>query len=188
MTIQSRATAANSADEFYDPVTRGLHWATATLIIVLWVMGRTTGWLPRGPARVDVWSVHVLLGVTLACVLVARIAWRIGPGRSLPPTDNGLLNVVAKATHYVLYALLIAVVALGITNAFAHGFPMFNLWKLPGGGDKAFTHMINGWHDLAANILVAVALLHAVAALFHHYLLKDGVLARMAPTFRRIRF
>jgi cytochrome b561 len=188
MTNPSRATAANPVDEFYDPVTRGLHWATAGLIVTLWVMGQTTGWLPRGPARVDVWSVHVLLGFALACVLVARIVWRMGPGRSLPATAYGLFNIVAKATHYALYALLIAVVTLGITNAFAHGLTMFNLWKLPGGGDKAFTHMINGWHELAANMLVAVALLHAVAALFHHYMLKDGVLARMAPRFRRIRF
>jgi cytochrome b561 len=173
-------TAPNSA---YDKLTVRLHWATAALVTLLWIMGQTTGWLPRGPLRVDVWSIHILLGLALACVLIWRIVWRLGPGRALPAADRGLLNVLAKITHYLLYLLLVAVVALGIVNAFAHAFPLFNAWAFPGIGDKDFRGMINHWHKLAANGVAIVALAHAVAALVHHYILKDGVLRRMSPWF-----
>jgi cytochrome b561 len=178
MSMPSPATT-NDVVAHYDPVTIRLHWATAGLASLLWVMGQTTGWLPRGPLRVNVWSVHILLGVCLALVLVARIVWRGRSGRRLPAAHGGLLQVLAKGTHYLLYLLLIAVVGLGLTNAFAHAFPMFNAWALPGIGDKDFRHMVNHWHELAANAVMIVALLHAAAALFHHYVLRDGVLDRM---------
>ncbi|WP_158915504.1 cytochrome b [Caulobacter sp. S45] len=178
----------NTSDDLsgdYDPITIRLHWATAALIVVLWIMGRTTGWMPRGPLRVDVWSVHVLLGFALAVVLVARIAWRTTRGRRLPPVEHGVLHLVAKAVHGLLYVLLATVVVLGLINVFAHGFPMFNVLKFPKVGDKAFTKTVNHWHDLAANTIAAVALFHAIAALFHHYVRKNVVLIRMAPLFKR---
>lgn len=170
---------------FHDAVTRRLHWATALLVTVLWIMGQTTGWLPRGPARVDVWSVHILLGFTLAGVIVARIVWRLRRG-ALPSSGHGLLDIAAKIVHAVLYVLLVAVVTLGVINVFVHGFPLFNAWTFPG-ADKELRGFINHWHKLAANAIAIVALLHAVAALVHHYVLKDEVLVRMAPWFRRTR-
>jgi cytochrome b561 len=172
--------------ECHDAVTRRLHWATALLVSVLWIIGQTTGWLPRGPARVDVWSVHVLLGFGLACVIVARIVWRLRQG-ALPSTGHGLLVAsAAKIVHAVLYVLLVAVVTLGVINVFVHGFPLFNTWTFPG-ADKELRGFINHWHKLAANAIAIVALLHALAALVHHYVFRDEVLARMAPVFRRVR-
>ena len=73
-------------------------------------------------------------------------------------------------------------VALGITNVFAHGFPLFNLWHFPKFGDDEFLHSVNAWHGLVPNIIAAVVLLHSAAALFHHHVIKDGVLRRMWPT------
>ncbi|HEY4162336.1 MAG TPA: cytochrome b/b6 domain-containing protein [Dongiaceae bacterium] len=168
--------------EIYDTVTIGLHWATAALVAILWLMGRTTGFLPRGPLRVDVWSVHVLLGFTLAGIIIARIFWRSFFGRRLPPADRGMLQRLAATVHYLLYALLLTVAALGVTNVFAHAFPLFNLWHFPEIGSGNFASRINGWHSLAANIIAAVAVGHAAAALFHHYVIKDKVLGRMWPS------
>lgn len=96
----------------YDPITIRLHWATAGLVAVLWTMGRTTGRMRRGPLRIDVWSVHILLGLSLAGV------------------------------HGVFYALLLAIVALGMANVLVRGFPMVNLWSLPKLGDEAAARMI----------------------------------------------
>jgi cytochrome b561 len=171
----------------YDPLTIRFHWATAGLVALLWIMGRTTGWMPRGPLRVDIWSVHVLLGLCLAGVIVSRIAWRLGRGRILPPAERGLMGVAATIVHGALYALLLAIVALGMANVLVRGFPMFNLWTLPQLGDEAAARMINEWHGLVANAIVTMAGLHAAAALFHHYARRDGVLARMVPKLRSRR-
>jgi cytochrome b561 len=165
----------------YDLVTIRLHWATAGLVALLWIIGRTISWMPRGPLRVDAWSVHVLLGVALTGVVIARVFWRLHRGRTAIASHSGAVDIAASIVHFALYVLLIALLALGIMNVFAHGFAMFNLWKLPKVGDAGFEHTINEWHGLVANVLVALAALHSAAALGHHFVRKDGVLGRMIP-------
>lgn len=167
----------------YDLTTIWLHWATVALIMVLWGIGMTADWLPRGPARSGVWSVHVILGILTALVLVTRIAWRASFGRVLPPADTGILYIIATITHRLLYLLLAVVVVTGIINASYRGFHIFEIWSVPqfGTGDAATRRSINGWHELAANVLVAVAFLHALAALFHQYVWRDHLIRRMLP-------
>jgi cytochrome b561 len=163
--------------ERYDRRTIWLHWATAIIVIVEWLIGRLNHFLPKGPLRLDIWSIHVVLGFALGAIILARIWWRLTQGRRLPPTETGLLHLLAKLTHALLYALLIGVVFLGVWNSFARGFPFFGVWNFPKfGGDY---HPVNEWHDLFANLLAALAAVHALAALFHHYVLRDTVLGRM---------
>ena len=175
MTDQSQ-----SAPQVYDRTTIVLHWTTAILVAIQFLIGRTTNFLPRGPLRVDIWSVHVLFGFALAGALVLGRLWRATHGRQLPPLNRGVLHFAAVATHRLPDLLLVAIVALGIANVFAHGFPLFNDWHFPKLGGE-FMRSINAWHGLIANIIIAVALLHAGAALFHRYVINDGVLRRMWP-------
>jgi cytochrome b561 len=170
---------ADRTSQNYDATTIVLHWFTAVLVIVLWIIGQTAGWTPRGPIRTDYWSVHVLLGVVLVIVLGWRIMWRSFRGRRLPAADSGILYLLAEATHYALYALMLTVVALGVVNAFVRGSSIFGIVNLPQFGDAALRGPITHWHGLAANVLLGLALLHAAAALMHHYFWKDAVLRRM---------
>jgi len=125
----------------------------------------------------------VILGGALAFVLFTRIAWRAHFGRVLPPADTGILHAAAKVTHYTLYVLLAAVVVTGIANASYRGFTLFGVWSVPrfGSGDAAVRRSINGWHELAANLTLLVAFLHAAAALIHQYVWRDHLIDRMAP-------
>lgn len=163
----------------YDPATILLHWATAFLVIALWVLGQTSDWWPRGFAQTTSWSIHVTLGLALACILVTRIVWRIGPGRALPAADDGILHTLARMTHVGLYGLLIVVVSLGVADALVRGFVLFGVLPLPQLGDRAMRGVLNHWHGLAANAVLVLAGLHAAAALFHHYVRKDELLRRM---------
>lgn len=170
----------------YDAATIALHWLTAALAIALWVIGQTADWAPRGPLRTGYWSVHVVFGFLLAIVLAIRIVWRgAGGGRRLAGVGAPMLRFLATATHHALYALLLIVVALGIVNAFLRGYNLFDLFHLPQLGDPALRRPVTGWHGLAANILLGLASFHAAAALLHHYVMRDGVLRRMAPALRR---
>jgi cytochrome b561 len=170
-------------DGRYDPTTIWLHWMTVGLIGALWLIGQTADWTPRGPFRTGAWSIHVTLGFATAFVLLTRIAWRAQFGRVLPPADTGMLHAVAKSTHYILYVLLSAVVALGILDASYRGFNLFGVWSLPqfGTGDAAIRRSINDWHELTANSTMVVALLHAMAALMHQYVWRDHLMTRMTP-------
>ena len=172
---------ANTPSPRYDATTIALHWCTAALVVALWLIGQTADWTPRGAIRTNYWSIHVLFGFALFIVLGWRMLWRAVRGRRLPPADSGVMHLLAEATHYALYALLVATVALGIVNAFLRGYSLFDIVALPQLGDKALRRPITDWHGLAANILLVLALFHALAALTHHYALKDGVLRRMLP-------
>ena len=166
----------------YDPTTIWLHWTTVGLIVVLWAIGQTADLLPRGSFRAAAWSIHVGLGLVTAFVLLTRVAWRAHFGRILAPADTGVLYAVAKATHYVLYVLLAAVVVLGIVDASYRGFNLFGIWSVPkfGTGDAAIRHSINDWHGLAANMMILVAFIHAMAALVHQYVWRDHLIDRMS--------
>jgi cytochrome b561 len=166
----------------YDRRTIQLHWLTAALVITLWVLGQTIDWFPKGDPRVFARSTHIMLGVALAIALVIRIEWRFGAQAvHLPPAGLGWLDKIATITHWLLYALLVATVALGITNAWARGDTIFNLFKLPAfdPDNKVLKETVEQLHSLGANTLLALAFFHAVAALLHHFVWKDNVLRRM---------
>jgi cytochrome b561 len=167
----------------HDSVTITLHWVTAALVVALWTIGQTVDVFPNGPLRIDYRSVHILLGVILAVVVLARLARRLARRVGLPPIDDGLLLVIARVTHWVLYGLLVVTVGLGVSYAWARGDSIFNVFMIPQmvPGDRALAHQIGDWHALAANTLLIVAGVHAAAALFHHYILRDETLRRMLP-------
>jgi cytochrome b561 len=175
--------AAETQGPRHDPTTIALHWATAVLVVVLWTIGQTVDVVPNGPLRIDYRSMHIALGVLLGVVLLARLAWRLTRHHALPPIDSGLLLIIARVTHWVLYALLIAAVVFGIDYLWARGDSIFNVFRVPQmvPGDRALIRQIGGWHALAANAIMIVAGVHAAAALFHHYILRDATLRRMLP-------
>jgi len=127
--------------------------------------------------------VHILIGVVLGSVLIVRLAWRAAKGGMRPPLDQGVLLVMARAAHILLYGLLVTTVGLGVCNAWVRGDSVFGLFSIPGfaPGDKALRDAVGGWHALAANSLLVLAGFHAAAALFHHYGLRDLTLRRMLP-------
>jgi cytochrome b561 len=167
----------------YAPTTIALHWISVALVVVLWTIGQTVDVFPNGPLRIDYRSVHIVLGVMLGFVLLLRLGWRLTRYREPLPIDSGLLLVVARFTHWLLYGLLIVTVALGISYAWVRGDVIFDFFQLPAydPGNKALVHQVGGWHALVANAVLIVAGLHVAAALFHHHILRDATLRRMLP-------
>ncbi|MEO7055255.1 MAG: cytochrome b [Caldimonas sp.] len=168
----------------YDPRTIVLHWLTAALVVCLWLLGQTIDWFPKGEWRVAARSTHITLGVLLAGVLTVRIWWRSGNASvHLDPASAAWLDRLASWAHKLLYLLLVATVSLGVANAWIRGDDIFGLFRIPAfdPGNKALRETVEEWHGLAANTLLIVAMLHATAALVHHFILKDEVLRRMLP-------
>src|SRR3984957_11729408 len=113
----------------HDPTTIAFHWISAGLAAGLWTIGQTVDVFPNGPLRIDYRSVHIALGVTLGLVLLARLGWRLTRRETLPRIDHGLLLVIARVTHWLLYALLAITVGFGIANAWVRGDVIFNLFQ-----------------------------------------------------------
>ena len=172
----------------YDRTSILLHWVTATLVVLLWLIAHWIDDFPRGTPRITARSVHILLGVTLLAVVLGRMAWRLRWGQRLPPASPGPAGYLAKTVHYALYGLLLAVLLLGIANVWVRGDNIFGLFTVPKfSPDQELRHTVEGLHETVANIVLIVAGLHALAALAHHYFMRDGVLKRMLPWEKRRR-
>jgi cytochrome b561 len=183
MDASSPGSAALARAPRHAPVVIALHWLTALLVVALWAMGQTVDIAPEGPWRVDYRSLHVAMGAALAVVLATRVAWRATRGGVLPPLDHGFRRVAAIAVHWTLYVLLVVAIGLGIANAWVRGDSLFNLIVIPSFApdNRALRRAIGGYHALAANWVLILAGLHALAALVHHYVLNDATLYRMRP-------
>ena len=139
--------------------------------------------LPLSPQRVRLYNWHKWAGAVIITLSFVRLAWRLThrpPAQlPMPAWQRG----AAHATHGLMYALFFAVPLAGWAYSSAVGFPIvvFGVLPLPDfvPVDKALAAQIKPWHGWLAYLLAAVATLHVAAALKHHFVDGDGLLARM---------
>lgn len=165
----------------YDNATIALHWLTAGLVIGLWGLAQVIDLFPSGAPRVAARSTHIALGVLLALVLAVRLLWRGTGGTALPPANTGMMGRLASAMHVALYVLVVCVVIGGIANTWVRGDSIYGLFRIPSfaPGDKAMRRLVGEVHELGANLILLIAGAHAAAALWHQYVVKDRLMARM---------
>ncbi len=180
--MQYRNSAAG-----YGAISLSLHWLTAALVVIAWLLGTFDDALPKGPARAYGLFAHISAGLTILVVLSLRLLWRMfdPPPQSEPSALGKWIDRAAHGAQYALYALLILAVVSGIVLQFARGnaLPLFGLFDLasPWPADRAFSRNVKEVHELLTNGLVMLAGLHAAASLFHHWILRDATLVRMLP-------
>ncbi len=182
----SNPAASGSAKDRYDLPMQALHWAIALLIITAFVLIQVVDGMPRGAERTALMGVHKSVGATVILLVVLRLVWRrISPPPALPAGTSPMMALAAKGGHVALYVLMIAVPVVGVLMSQAKGRPVevWGLFTLPAllGENKDLGHQLEEVHEVLGNLIMIVAGLHAAAAMFHQYVLKDGVLARMLP-------
>lgn len=186
MTADTYQQTRAASRSHYDGVTIALHWATAILVLTQFGTAHIWEFLMKGtPWRIGLISTHAALGILLAAVIIARICWRLLHRGQLPPAVSGFQHIVASAVHGVLYLLLVAQVTLGFLLGWSAGNPLrfFNLFTIPPlyVVSPDMRHVVGPLHNYTAWTIIGFALIHACAALMHHYVLRDGVLRRMIP-------
>jgi cytochrome b561 len=168
-------------------VAQVLHWATAFLVAIAWLLGQVGEDLGgRGPRAAGLIA-HVMVGLAVLVVLALRVGWRLIDAP--PPAEatrlGALADRAAGLVHYMLLFLLFAGPLAGIAYQFARGEPLylFGFAEIasPVTLSRDTARGIKELHEVFANALLVLALLHAVAALGHHWLLHDRVLKRMWP-------
>jgi cytochrome b561 len=164
-----------------------LHWLTALFVICGWLLGTFLDDFPKGPIRSSALIVHMTLGQLVFVLLLARLFWRMA--NPPPPPEQTrfgwLQQAVAAFTHYVMYALLVAVPFMGILVQLKRGdaLPLFGVWDVasPWPTDRTLARTLLRVHEYLADTLLILAGVHAVAALMHHYIFEDRTLVRMLP-------
>jgi cytochrome b561 len=168
----------------YDNVAIALHWTTAVLVFANFTLSQTWDWFAK-PTKGLMEDTHMSFGVLLAIVILARVVWRLLPGHQMSSLEAGWARVASKATHYLLYSLLIVEAGLGFAFRWGAGRPMAffgaGIPPLIGEMSRPVRHQLREFHEYIGWAIVVIALAHAAAALYHHYVLKDRVLVRILP-------
>ena len=166
-----------------------LHWLTVLCLIAAVTFILTRDQVDGRAARQWLLEGHRHFGLFVLVLFFVRLVLRIRLGKL--PHDGNLSWIVrglAGMTHVALYALLLALPMLGwaLSNAQDKPVHLFGA-TLPAlvSADEDLADTLQAWHLDAAWVLLGLVSLHVAAALWHHFVLRDGVLRMMLPKRRR---
>lgn len=185
----------HTATPRYDSVSIALHWIIGIGIIVVGLAEMLRGEIfARGSAPREFLKVlHEPAGIVLLALIALRIVWRLlHRPPELPGDMRPWERLAAKLVHGLLYALMVAIPILGLATTFARGRPIdFGLFQIAPpamlAASRGTARFIKEVHEATAQAILALALLHAASAIWHHHVRKDDVLTRMLPERARAR-
>ena len=172
---------SKSNDTRYGTVAVTIHWVSALAIIGLLISGYAAGQMSDPQAKEAVLRFHAPLGILIAVLTLARILWwwrydvRPAPARG----GTAWQNQVARAVHILFYVLILGMAASGIGMFVLSGAGPI----LFGGSQSALPdfreYLPRIPHSLGARAMAALLIIHAGAALYHHFVRRDATLRRM---------
>ena len=166
-----------------------LHWLAACLIVGGFAVGLWMTGLALGPLKLRWYAYHKWIGITV--FLLAALPHRLALAPSPPPPVPmpAWQRRAAAATHALLYVLMFVIPLSGWIYSSATGISVVYLGLVPlpdlVGKDKRLAAVLKVVHVTLNYTLLALVIVHAGAALKHHLVDHDGVLARMLPFARR---
>ena len=166
-------------------VSRWFHWILGAAIIGMLAFG---WWMNHIPARADRFfyrSIHADIGYVVLLLMVLRLIWRVlNPAPALPSDTPRWQRIAAQINHWALYIVTIMVAMLGWAHSGAHKpdySSWFGLFHVPQitSPDKAAADAYEDRHIFFAYVLLALIVIHLAAAIWHHFVKRDRVAARM---------
>jgi cytochrome b561 len=172
----------------FTPLQRALHWLMAACILAMFFIG--VGMVSTiAPKYLPLIALHKSLGTLIFHLDLIRLVvrWRYG-APALPADLPAPMKLAAVLSHYILYALMIAMPLLGWAMLSAANYPVvlyggLHLPMLLPQSDSLHTALWNA-HFYLAFVFFAIVLMHLAAALFHALVRRDGVFEAMAPVPR----
>lgn len=171
-------------------LTLAAHWLSAIAVVLAFGLVWLREALDDDATGQLLLAWHRQLGLLVLLLLALRLIARRRQSRqdqadqALPP----LLHWAALTTQWLFYLLLLAMPLLGwaMTSAQGHPLPLFNLVPLPPllSVNPDLADSLQEWHELGASCLLGLIALHVLAAQWHHWIRRDGVLASMLPLVR----
>lgn len=163
----------------------GFHWLSVITVITLFSLGLWMveltyydPWYKQGP------FVHKSIGILLFLLTLLRLMWRYLSITPEPLNAHALWEIkAARISHMLLYILLFSVMLSGylISTADGRAVEVFNLFSIPASvyGLEKQEDIAGEIHFVLALVLVGISLIHATAAIKHHFIERDGTLKRM---------
>lgn len=180
-------TDSNTVSSKYTSVAQAFHWATAIVVLAAFVLG-------PGGSEQHVYAaskdferqLHETLGLCVFALSVLRVVWRTVDTHPQPLPLAPLVALAAKAVQLTLYLLLFALPMTAILGAWFEGHPVTLIAGLQIHAPFGMSHPVGvvfaTIHTWLGDAILWLAGFHALAAIFHHLVLKDGVLSTMLPS------
>ena len=168
----------------YTMTARILHWVMAILIVAMIPLGFVIANDWGGPLQEPLYDLHRSVGALITPLVLLRLIWRwTHPPALLPGDIPEIERFAAHATHWCLYALLIAQPLIGwiATSAYRAPITVLGRFELPPiwPENRPFSEQLFAVHDLLGTVIAGLVAAHIAAALFHHFVRRDGILLRM---------
>ena len=161
-----------------------LHWLVALLIFVAFPLGVYMHDLPLSPTKLQLYSYHKWIGITILMLASLRVAWRVT--HAPPPLPEDMASwqrCASQVVHFLLYLLILAIPLSGWLMSSAKGFQTvwFGVLPLPDllDKDRELGDLLAEVHKALNFVLLALVILHVGAALKHHFVEHRPFLQRM---------
>jgi cytochrome b561 len=173
-------------------VSQLLHWLVALLILAQILLGLAAVSWHLSPIKLSLFVWHKSVGMLVLVVVLLRLGWRAAnPTPGLPQGMPRWERLAARASHALLYVLMLALPVTGWAINSAANIPVKLFWLIPlpaiTGPGKRLQEVSTTTHVVLFIALAGVVVLHVGAALRHHYLKQNDVLRRMLPWTRSPR-
>ncbi|BCN94187.1 cytochrome b561 [Thiomicrorhabdus immobilis] len=170
----------------YGALSIGMHWLMFILIVATYASIELRELFDKGSEiRNDFKIWHFTLGLSVLVLLALRLSLVVlQKTPSISPAPSALQQRLAKLAHRLLYAFMIIMPVLGwlILSGEGKTIPFYG-WELPAliSESEFWADIFEEMHEFIGVMGYWLIGLHAFAALFHHYLLRDNTLVRMLP-------
>jgi cytochrome b561 len=162
-----------------------LHWVVAALIVANLLLGLSMVAMPISPAKLQSYITHKTIGITVFLLAGVRLAWRMARGAPAPVAMPLWQRKAAATVQALMYALLLLIPVSGWIYSSSTGVQVVYLGAFPlpdlVNKDRELATVLKGVHVGFNVTLVTLVVLHAAAALKHHFVDRDRTLTRMLP-------
>jgi cytochrome b561 len=169
----------------FGTISRVTHWIMALMLICLWVVGFSLAnhFIP-GESKKDVMNMHKSIGVIILFIAIFRLMWRIlnkrSPDHKNYPKSSQILSVLNTWLFYALmFVFPISGIAMSLNGGRAISVFGMILINAPLGVNKALGKLSWNIHEICGKLFVISLALHIIGALYHQFILKDGIFKRM---------
>lgn len=182
--LRSKTVGLRGTSSRYGAVAQAFHWLTVILVLAAYVLSKGDQDSLYSAAADGLRRIHEALGVLVFIVVMLQLQWRLFDSTPAKQPMPQWMAATSKLVRIVIYALLIAIPATAVLGTWLVGIPV----TLPGfdiappiAKAHGLGQSIMKIHITLGEAILWVAGVHAAAALFHHFYLRDEVFRSMVP-------
>lgn len=185
----TRDQTTGTSGESYDTVAKVLHWLIAAMVVLQFVLANLAEGAEDAGSKFQqlvLLANHKSVGITILSLALIRLGWRFMRPPPAPLPMPVWQSRTASISHWSMYALIVLIPLSGwmFSSAAAVSVSWFNFFQLPDlvAANEGLEELFKETHEILANLLGVLALIHLGAAMKHTFVDRDGAIRRMSST------